>query len=71
MIKIRLSRGGVKKDPFYRIVATDESKAREGKPLQVLGYWHPRKDLKKIDKKGIDSWVKKGAKLTKAVKDLI
>ena len=50
MIKIRLARGGVKKKPFYRIVAIEESRKRGGKPLDVIGYWNPQKSDLKINK---------------------
>ncbi len=71
MIKIRLARGGTKNKPFYRIVAIEESRKREGKPLDILGYWHPGKDTKKIDKKKLKFWIERGAKVTKAVEKLL
>ena len=71
MIKIRLTRGGTKNKPFYRIVAIEESRKREGKPLDILGYWHPAKDTKKIDKKKLKFWIERGAKVTKAVEKLL
>ncbi len=71
MIKIRLARGGTKNKPFYRIVAIEESSKREGKPLDILGYWHPAKDTKKIDKKKLKFWIERGAKVTKAVEKLL
>jgi small subunit ribosomal protein S16 len=71
MVKIRLARGGAKNAPFYRIVAIDERRKRGGKPLEVVGYWHPAKDDIKIDKEKIEKWVEKGAVITNAVKKLI
>lgn len=71
MIKIRLSRRGVKNAPFWRIVAVDSKRKREGKPLDIIGYWHPIKNTKKIDKKKVENWVAKGAKITKAVEKLL
>ena len=71
MVKIRLARGGVKNNPFYRIVAIDTKRKRGGKPLEIIGYWHPSKDVKKIDIKKIDAWVKKGAQVSQAVEKLI
>lgn len=71
MIKIRLARGGSKNDPFYRIVAIEESFKREGKPQDTLGFWHPAKDTKKIDKKKLKFWLERGAKITKAVEKLL
>lgn len=71
MIKIRLARGGVKNDPFYRIVAINHTQKRNGKPLAILGYWNPRKKDKKIDKKAYAEWISKGALPTKSVEKLL
>jgi len=71
MVTIRLSRLGKKNDPFYRIVAIEKSKKRSGKALANLGYWHPKKDDLKIDKKEIGKWVKNGAQVSLAVKKLM
>lgn len=71
MIKIRLSRKGATNNAFYRIIAVDESKKRDGKALEVLGYWHPSKDVKKVEKDKIKLWVSKGAKTSPAVDRLM
>ncbi len=71
MVKIRLARHGKTNDPFYRIVAIDSQKKREGKTVEVLGTWHPRENSKKIDKKAIEAWVKKGAQVSLSVQKLI
>lgn len=71
MIKIRLSRKGATNNAFYRIVAVDESKKRDGKVLEVVGYWHPKKDNKNIDKDKIKAWIAKGAQPTQAVEKLL
>jgi small subunit ribosomal protein S16 len=71
MIKIRLARTGAKNDPHYRIVAIEHSKKRGGEALEIIGHWHPKKDVKKIDMKKYDKWLKNGAKPTRAVLNLI
>lgn len=71
MVKIRLSKQGVKKRPFYRIVAVDERRKMGGKPLDILGYWNPGKDELKIDKKKLDDWLSKGAQLTTGTRKLV
>lgn len=71
MVKIRLARSGATNDPFYRIVAIDTKRKRGGKPLEIIGYWHPAEGIKKIDTKKIDEWVKKGAQVSQAVVKLI
>ena len=71
MVKIRLSKQGVKKKPFYRIVAVDERRKMGGKPLDILGYWNPVKDELKIDKKKLEDWLGKGAQLTTGTRKLV
>ena len=41
MLKIRLSRGGTKKRPFYQIVVADSRNPRDGKFIEKLGYFNP------------------------------
>ncbi|MBW2229540.1 MAG: 30S ribosomal protein S16 [Deltaproteobacteria bacterium] len=73
MVKIRLTRGGSKKRPHYRVTAIDERKQRDGRPLQFLGYYDPRPDdeLIRIDIEGIEAWVAKGAQMSDRVKSLV
>jgi len=71
MVKIRLTRLGKRNDPFYRVIAIDSNKKREGEALEVLGYWNPREKNVKIDKKAIESWVKKGAQVSPGVQKLL
>jgi small subunit ribosomal protein S16 len=71
MVKIRLARLGRKRDPFYRIVAIDESKKVTGAPLAVLGTWNPRENKKTIKEEEVKNWVKRGAKISKAVEKLM
>lgn len=70
-VKIRLSRVGKKKAPFYRIVAVDERRKRDGASLEVLGTYNPLKgELIKLDQVRIDFWIGQGAIATDAVKRL-
>jgi small subunit ribosomal protein S16 len=71
MVKIRLARYGKTNDPFYRIVAVDERKKRSGKSLEIIGFWNPRENSKKIDKKKLEKWIKNGAQISQAVKKLL
>lgn len=70
MVIIRLSRFGRKKAPFYRVVATDASKKRDGMVLEVLGFWNPAKENKELNKEAFDAWIKKGAQVSATVKKL-
>lgn len=69
MLKIRLSRIGAKKRPFYRIVAIDSAKAREGKFVEILGWYNPieKPGKVKIDEEKIYERLKQGAELSDTV----
>lgn len=71
-VKLRLTRMGAKKAPFYRIVATDGRKARDGQYLEQIGYYDPTKEpaLVKIDAEIAKKWLERGAQPTETVRDL-
>ena len=73
MVKIRLTRTGSKKRPFYRIVAADVRAPRDGKFLEILGHYDPRTDphTLKIDVDKVKSWLDKGAQVTNRVNKLL
>jgi small subunit ribosomal protein S16 len=72
-VKIRLARGGAKKDPCYRVVVADSQAKRDGKFIERVGYYHPARNPKvlDLDLEKIDNWITKGAKPTDTVKALI
>jgi small subunit ribosomal protein S16 len=72
-VKIRLTRLGRKKIPFYRIIVADVEAKRDGKFLDILGTYDPNKNPAevKIDAEKLRSWLAKGAKPTVTVKSLI
>jgi small subunit ribosomal protein S16 len=61
-VAIRFSRQGKKKAPFYRIVAADKRKARDGKFIELLGTYDPRTKVLKLDRDRYQRWIKDGAK---------
>jgi small subunit ribosomal protein S16 len=73
MVKIRLSRAGAKKRPFYRIVAIDERARRDGRPLEYLGTYDPIATPKKIavDGEALEGWVRKGAQVSPRVASIL
>jgi small subunit ribosomal protein S16 len=73
MVKIRLTRGGAKKRPHYRIVAIDHHRAREGRPLEYLGTYDPNLNPERLDvnTERIDAWIANGAQLSSTVSSLI
>ena len=71
-VKIRLTRIGSKKKPFYRIVVADSRTPRDGKFIEKIGIYDPKTEPSKIEideDKAMD-WVKKGAKPTDAVQKI-
>lgn len=72
MVKIRLTRSGAKKKPFYRIVVADSRAARDGKFIEILGTYDPLKDPAevKINEEKAKKWISDGAKPTDTVRAL-
>jgi small subunit ribosomal protein S16 len=60
-VAIRFSRQGKKKSPFYRIVAADKRRARDGKFIELLGTYHPVTKVLKLDSERYEKWIKVGA----------
>ncbi len=75
MVKIRLSRGGAKKHPFYHIVVTDSRKARDGRKIERVGFFNPvargQEERLRLDLERVDYWTSVGAQLSDRVKTLI
>ena len=74
MVKIRLTRGGAKKRPFYHIIVTDSRAARDGRNIERLGYYNPvAAGLEKrveFNTERADYWVSKGAQMSDKVRNL-
>lgn len=73
MVRLRLTRMGAKKKPFYRIVAADQRAPRDGRFIEQLGYYDPMRepiDLK-INLERVDYWLGTGAQPTETVSSLI
>jgi small subunit ribosomal protein S16 len=75
MVKIRLSRGGAKKRPFYHIVVTDQRNKRDGRSLERLGYFNPiaagKETRLELDTARVQHWVDQGAQMTDKVRVLL
>ena len=71
-VRIRLTRQGMKKKPFYRIVVADSRSPRDGKFLEVVGTYDPKGADAKIvlKKEKIEAWIKKGATASDTVRTL-
>ncbi|KKP22933.1 MAG: 30S ribosomal protein S16 [candidate division TM6 bacterium GW2011_GWF2_28_16] len=71
-VKIRLSRLGKTNRPYWRVVAVDSRKKRDGAFLDNLGTYDPIKhEVIQLNNEGINNWVLKGAICSPAVKKLI
>ena len=73
MLMIRLARIGARKQPYYRVVVIEKDRARNGRPVEVVGTYNPRTNPASIDLKRdrIDYWVSKGAQLSDRVGKLV
>jgi small subunit ribosomal protein S16 len=75
MVKIRLTRGGAKKRPFYHIIVTDQRNMRDGRSIERLGFYNPiatgNEKRVELDTARVQHWVSHGAQLTDKVRMLV
>ena len=69
-VKLRLQRFGSHKRPFYRLVAADSAKPRDGKFLEILGTYEPIQGTVNVDAHKVTKWLSTGAQPTDTVKSL-
>ena len=74
MVKIRLTRGGAKKRPFYHVIVTDSRSARDGRNIERVGFYNPvaqgNEKRVELDTARIQHWVNNGAQMTDKVRVL-
>lgn len=72
-VVLRLRRMGAKKKPIYRIVAADSRSPRDGKYLEALGQYDPRKAENQVvlERERVTHWIKNGAELSVAVRNIL
>ncbi len=75
MVTIRLSRGGAKKKPFYKIVVADSRSPRDGRYIESIGFFNPvargQQERLRLDVDKLESWVAKGAQTSDRVASLV
>lgn len=73
MVKIRLSRLGSHKKPFYRVIVSDSRSRRNGPFIEILGTYDPQKGLSetKINVEKARQWIQQGAQPTDTVRKLL
>ena len=72
-VKMRLTRMGAHKAPFYRIVVADSRSPRDGRFIEEVGYYNPTTEpmTVKIDAEKAQKWINNGAQPTDTVKKLL
>jgi small subunit ribosomal protein S16 len=72
-VMIRLARMGAKKKPFYRVVVAQSKAPRDGKFIDQVGYYDPKRDpaVIHLDSEKVDQWLHRGAQPTEIVAQLI
>jgi small subunit ribosomal protein S16 len=73
MLSIRLRRAGATRKPHYRVVVADSREPRDGRFVEVLGHYDPRKSpaVVKIDAERTQYWIGKGAQPSETVRSLL
>ena len=75
MVKIRLTRGGAKKRPFYHIVVTDQRNKRDGRAIERVGFYNPvaqgNETKLQLDTDRVQHWIGNGAQMTDKVRVLL
>ena len=72
-VKLRLMRMGKKKQPTYRVVAADSRAPRNGRFIEIIGFYEPRQDpsVVRIDNERALHWLRHGAQPTERVEKLL
>jgi small subunit ribosomal protein S16 len=73
VLMIRLARTGARKQPQYRVVVIEKERARNGRPVEIVGTYNPRTTPASIELKRerIDYWVSKGARMSDRVSKIV
>ena len=73
MVKIRFSRFGTKKRPYYHIVVTDSENARDGRFLEQIGLYDPKQPMTAatLDHGRLSHWVGLGAKVSPSLQKVV
>jgi small subunit ribosomal protein S16 len=73
VLMIRLARTGARKQPHYRVVVIEKERARNGRPVEIVGTYNPRTNPASVELKRerIDYWVSKGARMSERVSKIV
>jgi small subunit ribosomal protein S16 len=72
-VKLRLTRVGKTKQPYYRIIVADGRRSRDGRFIEILGQYNPRQEPShlKVDNDKAVAWLQQGAQPTERVRKLL
>jgi small subunit ribosomal protein S16 len=73
LLRIRLARTGAKKQSSYRIVVIDRERARDGKFVEILGHYNPRRHPPElvVNRERVDYWLGRGAQPSETVRSFL
>jgi small subunit ribosomal protein S16 len=73
LLKIRLARSGAKKKPSYRVVVIESENSRDGRFVEILGFYNPRRQPPevKLKRERVDYWLSVGAQPSETVRSLL
>lgn len=73
MLRIRLTRTGAKKQPSYRIVVIERERARDGRFVEILGHYNPRRHPPELvlNRERADYWLRQGAQPSETVRSFL
>ncbi len=73
MLRIRLARTGAKKQSSYRIVVIDRNTARDGRFVEIVGHYNPRREPPEIvvNRERVDYWIGRGAQPSETVQSFL
>ena len=73
MVKIRLRRTGCNNNAAFRVVAADERSPRDGKFLEILGWYEPKREGEnfKLNLERIEHWLSKGARMSETMASMV
>jgi small subunit ribosomal protein S16 len=73
LLRIRLARTGAKKQPSYRVVVIDRRAPRDGRFVEILGHYNPRKNPPELvlQRDRVDYWIGRGAQPSETVRSFL
>jgi small subunit ribosomal protein S16 len=73
LLRIRLTRMGAKKKPYYRVVVTEQRQARDGRFMEIVGHYNPRTNPPSIElnMERVQHWMERGAQPSETVSSLL